>query len=275
MRNRSVENNESELHMNRGLRVAIISFATLALMSTPLVSQAVVPVDPGAKVSLGKTIIGTGQNLPTLNSSSPWDIGSEAKEQVIAYYTDGAVARDRRALMTSASAWTRTWLKDTCGSVKPAAIKECKAAAVFDIDDTLFSSYSVSSTNTPAFSYNPARSTAAETACELPTIKATKNLLKNFQSWGMDIFLITGRFETERAGTIKCLNAAGISGWKQLTLKQPDDKRPSSIYKANVRKNIEASGVKIGPSLGDQISDMSYGYLGRGFLMPNLMYFLP
>jgi len=35
------------------------------------------------------------------------------------------------------------------------------------------------------------------------------------------------------------------------------------------------AGVKIGPSIGDQVSDMSYGYLGRGFLLPNLMYLVP
>ncbi len=261
--------------MSRDFRIIVLALTTALLISMPLASQAVVTVDPGSKVSAGKTIIGTGQNLPTLDSTQAWDIGSEAKDQVVAYYTDGAVARDRRDLVSSAKSWTRSWLKETCDSLKPAAIKACDAAAVFDIDDTLFSSYNVSSTNSPAFTYDPERSSVAETTCELPIIKTTRNLLKDFQSWGMNIFLITGRSETERKETMECLNAAGISGWKQLTMRQTGDKTPASSYKANARKSIEATGVKIGPSIGDQVSDMSFGSLGRGFLMPNLMYFIP
>jgi len=261
--------------MNRTLKVISAALATAVMVSAPMTSQAVVNVDPGAKTSAGKTIIGSGQNLPTLGSSLPWDIGSEAKDQVVAYYTDGTALRDRRDVTNSAKNWTRNWLKQTCGSLKPIVIKNCNAAAVFDIDDTLFSSYGVSSTNTPSFTYDPTRSSIAETTCQLPTIKTTKKLLKNFQSWGMDIFLITGRYESERAGTIACLNAAGISDWKQLTMRQEGDKSLASTYKAKNRRAIEETGVKIGPSMGDQVSDMSYGYLGRGFLLPNLMYFIP
>jgi hypothetical protein len=75
----------------------------------------------------------------------------------------------------------------------------------------LLSSYSVTSTNNPAFSYNPDRASVAETSCQLPPIKTTRKLLKQFQQWGMDIFLITGRSESERAGAISCLNSVGIA----------------------------------------------------------------
>jgi hypothetical protein len=108
-----------------------------------------------------------------------------------------------------------------------------------------------------------------------PTIKATRKLLVDFQKWGLDIYLITGRAESKRTATVTCLNAAGISGWKNLIMKQLDDQSLASTYKANARKGIEASAVTIGPSVGDQLSDMSYGHLGRGFLLPNLMYFIP
>lgn len=261
--------------MNRALKVTTAAFATAVLVSIPMTGQAVVNVDPGAKTSAGKTIIGSGRNLPTLNPLAPWDIGSEAKDQVVAYYTDGTALRDRRDVTNSAKNWTRNWLKETCGSLELSVIKNCNAAAVFDIDDTLFSTYGVSSTNTPAFTYDPTRSSTAESTCALPTIRTTKKLFKDFQSWGMDIVLITGRYESERAATIKCLNAAGISGWKKLTMRQEGDKGLASTYKAKNRKAIEETGVKIGPSMGDQVSDMSYGYLGRGFLLPNLMFFIP
>ena len=70
--------------MNRTLKVITAAFATAVLVSIPMTGQAVVNVDPGAKTSAGKTIIGSGRNLPTLNPLAPWDIGSEAKDQVVA-----------------------------------------------------------------------------------------------------------------------------------------------------------------------------------------------
>jgi hypothetical protein len=261
--------------MKKSMKMTLIPVATVMLMSQPLVGHAVVTVDPGAKVSAGKTIVGSSQNLPTMNSIETWDIGSEAKDQVNAYYTSSALAKDRKDVANSASAWTRGWLKKTCGSLKPSVVKKCKAAAVFDIDETLFTAYNVASTNTPAFSYDSKRLYVAETTCLLPTIRAAKKLLTDFQNWGINIYLITGRKEPGRAVTIACLNAAGISGWKSLIMKQMDDTNLPSVYKANARKAIEATGVKIGPSIGDQISDMAYGYLGRGFLLPNLMYLVP
>jgi hypothetical protein len=261
--------------MNRSFKITVISIASVVLMSQPLVGQAVVNVDLGARVSDGKTIVGTSQNLPTMNSTEAWDIGSDAAAQVIGYYTSDALARDRKDLTKSAAIWTRGWLKRTCGSLKQAVVKKCKAAAVFDIDETLFSAYNVASTATPAFTYDPQRSDNAEKNCMTPTIKATRKLLVDFQKWGLDIYLITGRAESKRTATVTCLNAAGISGWKNLIMKQLDDQSLASTYKANARKGIEASGVTIGPSVGDQLSDMSYGHLGRGFLLPNLMYFIP
>jgi hypothetical protein len=38
---------------------------------------------------------------------------------------------------------------------------------------------------------------------------------------------------------------------------------------------LEREGYTIIASLGDQVSDMSFGALKKGFLLPNLMYFIP
>jgi acid phosphatase len=37
---------------------------------------------------------------------------------------------------------------------------------------------------------------------------------------------------------------------------------------------LERRGFTIVASVGDQVSDMSYGHLRRGFLMPNTMYYI-
>ncbi len=48
-----------------------------------------------------------------------------------------------------------------------------------------------------------------------------------------------------------------------------------TLDKAQVRRQLVKQGWKIGPSIGDQISDMAGGYLTHGFLLPNPMHYLP
>jgi hypothetical protein len=38
---------------------------------------------------------------------------------------------------------------------------------------------------------------------------------------------------------------------------------------------MQREGHRIVASIGDQVSDMSMGHLKSGFLLPNLMYFIP
>jgi hypothetical protein len=55
------------------------------------------------------------------------------------------------------------------------------------------------------------------------------------------------------------------------------DKAPdasSAEYKALARESLKRDGFTIVASVGDQVSDMSYGHLKRGFLMPNTMYYI-
>jgi hypothetical protein len=49
----------------------------------------------------------------------------------------------------------------------------------------------------------------------------------------------------------------------------------SARFKAKARKSLQDDGWTIVASVGDQVSDMAYGRLTYGFLMPNPMYFLP
>jgi len=56
----------------------------------------------------------------------------------------------------------------------------------------------------------------------------------------------------------------------------PLDTEPTAAaFKAKVRRQLEREGYTIIASLGDQVSDMSFGALKKGFLLPNLMYFIP
>ncbi len=45
--------------------------------------------------------------------------------------------------------------------------------------------------------------------------------------------------------------------------------------KAAERADIERQGYKIITAIGDQLSDMTGGYVEMGFKLPNPMYFIP
>lgn len=247
----------------------------MVLSGTSLAHADVVAVDPGATVSAGKPISGSGQNLPTLNATSTWNIGSYPADLINAYYSSGAVVRDQRDVAVAARAWSKKWLRDTCGSTAKAEVRACKAAAVFDIDDTLLSSYPTLSSNSPAFSFSQTSFDAAATQCTATVIEPVKNLYRSLQRMGVAIVLLTGRGESLREPTANCLRQAGITGWEELILRPAGDTDSASIYKVKARKALIKDGWRIGPSVGDQVSDMSYGALGHGFLIPNPMYLIP
>ena len=235
----------------------------------------VVSVDPGTKVSAGKPISGTGQNLPTIEAQATWDIGPGPASLINAYYSSGASLRDQREISTHARMWTKKWLRETCTGTKKAQVHSCKVAAVFDIDDTLLSSYSTLSNNSPAFSFSQEAFDDAATQCTATVIAPVRNLYRTLQRMGMNMVLLTGRSESLRAATENCLRQAGITGWNTLIMRPVGSSDSAAIYKFEARAAIEKSGLRIGPSVGDQISDMSLGALEHGFLIPNPMYLIP
>jgi hypothetical protein len=258
------------------IRVVVCVLTTAVMFSGAAVAHAeVVPVDPGKNVSAGKPITGTGQNLPSLGAQTTWNIGANPAEFINSYYTSGAALRDQRDVALAARAWSKKWVRETCKSTAPATVRSCKAAAVFDIDDSLLSNYPTFSTNTPAFTFSQDAFNAAAADCSATVIEPVKRLYLALQRMGVATVLLTGRSESLRESTSNCLRQAGITNCEDLILKQPGDTDLASVYKAKTRKALIKAGWRIGPSVGDQISDMSLGSLEHGFLIPNPMYLIP
>lgn len=252
----------------------VVAALALSLLVTPVAHAETVAVDPGRKVSAGKPITGSGQNLPTLKAANIWDIGSYPAGLIESYYTDGQALRDQAAVARAGRIWAQRWARDVCGSTS-AQVRDCRLAAVFDIDDTLLSSYPTLSTNTPAFTYSSTTDDAATTQCTTPVIQPVKQFYLALQRMGYATFLITGRSESKRDATVACLNQNGITDWADLVMKPTGSTATASVYKAQARRALVREGWRIGPSTGDQVSDMSYGSLAHGFLIPNPMYLIP
>ena len=266
------------MRTRRVLTVAVLTVSLSVVVSTVAAAGAqaeIVAIDPGKKVSAGKPISGSGQNLPTVKATETWDIGSYPASLIQAYYDSGAALRDQVEVTRAARVWARQWARDTCGSTAPAKVRACRVAAVFDIDDTLLSSYSTLSTNSPAFTFSSTTFDAAAAQCTTPVIQPAKELYLALQRMGFATVIITGRAETMREVSAACLEQNGIRGWEKFVLKPVGTTVPASQYKARARRALVEEGWRIGPSIGDQVSDMSYGSLSHGFLMPNPMYLIP
>jgi len=217
------------------------------------------------------TIFGVLEGLPSLGASDGYYAGPGPAAQIKAYYSSGQYAADQAAVTAAARAYFTGWLKTHCTG--PDDCSDKKAAAVFDIDDTLISSYQALSSNsfTPGVEYDKA---VAE--CTTPAIAPVVSFLNFVESQGVAFYLITGRPGTERALTSTCMHKIGVSGWRQLIMRSPTQlTMTAQRYKSAARAQIQKSGYTIITSIGDQVSDSAGGSTKRGFLLPNPMYYIP
>lgn len=255
----------------------IVAIAACALVA-PVISASAetITVDAGSNLSGSLPITGTGQNLPSMGTTTGvWTIGPHPAPLVISYYSSGQALKDQSEISAAALKWTRSWVKKECGSTKPAKVRACRAAAVFDIDETLLSNYELFVKADPQFSIpSTVDSSAASANCTRPVIAPVRALYEAFTRLGVTSFIITGRPEADRVSTATCLAEAGIAGYGDLILKPTGNTQDAATRKSDQRHALIKKGWKVGPSIGDQISDMANGSMQRGFLLPNLMYYI-
>ena len=256
-----------------------ISYATAAAFTAASLAigasaaqAAAVPVDPGP-VAEGRPIIGSGQNLPPLVGST-YNIGSYPAAEVEGYYTSKAIKRDRQDVATAAWRWIRDWTSANCGSTK-AEIRACKATVVFDVDETLLNSYTYSIAQNPQFTYNNTTWNAYVAACGYQGIPQTRKLYNKVISLGLHVSLISAASRTNKTPMTACLHTHGIAAWDHYFMRgEQGASLTDGQWKAQQRKHLQEKGLVIVASIGDQVSDMSYGHLLHGFLLPNTMYFI-
>ena len=245
-----------------GLAVAI------AFIASPVAAQAqTVPVDPGP-IAKGRPILGTTQNLPSLDSEHPYDVGPGTASQLRRIYQNGTIRALQQEVAQDARKTVLQWLRQHPDAKKP--------AVVFDVDDTMLNNFEEYNSNDPAFSYNPETDKQFAVECKATANAPVRRLYRKFQAAGLRIAEITGRPSTQRAATINCMEKRGFPQWNRfITRTDATSSLSSARFKAKARESLQDDGWTIVASIGDQVSDMSYGRLKYGFLMPNPMYYLP
>lgn len=184
---------------------------------------------------------------------------SVAKKRVIEYYEGGRYQKDLKCIA-----------KRTKRCFKYAKPKK-NSLVIFDIDDTLLSSYEKQ--KAISFGYIPKLFSEWVLQADAPIIPEMKNLYDYFLNRGYKIVLLTGRKYNEYDATVKNLKNHGITQFEELITRQPHELKMKAIeYKPNRRKELTEKGYKIVACIGDQHSDLKGGYSGLKVKVPNYGY---
>lgn len=157
-----------------------------------------------------------------------------------------------------------------------------RPALVFDIDDTTLTTYDYEIYSN--FVYDPTENAEFVNAAVFPATPGMVDLITWARDHRYTVFFLTGRPETQRAGTLTNLQNEGYAPvsaktfLKDQTLPWLSSCTPtctSEQYKTLTRKHLESTGYDIVANLGDQFSDLRGGYADKTVKIPNPMYFLP
>lgn len=195
------------------------------------------------------------------------------QRQLENYYQSGSYATDINAVIQRAE-------KQLSYAVQHNTTHK-KLAIVLDIDETSLSNYNQIEALYSAVSNvgdipNKAMLKTVNNPFVDTAIEPTLRLYKEAKQDGVTVFFLTGRYEYDRAGTVKNMHAVGFNSWKKLILRQPKQYHiPATVYKTAARKKIEANGYDIIINVGDQYSDLRGGYADNTYKLPNPFYYIP
>lgn len=189
---------------------------------------------------------------------------STAKAAVIRYADSGDYAKALAETSRQASAWIAARAARTMDGEK--------LALILDIDETAL-------TNLPHmremdFGYLPKLWDEWVEEGTAPRIEPVFAVYQTARRYGVTVFFITGRKESDRPGTVRNLQDAGYTEYEQLICKPRGFKGTSGDYKTTARKQLEAEGWTIIANVGDQQSDLSGGYSEKVFKLANPFYLI-
>ena len=260
----------------RRLATSILAGAAV-LGAVPAVSMGAVVQFHYGGATANTPITGSNQHLPPLAAPALYQVGPDLGPSVAAYRQSGGYTADIADTVSRANTYLNHWLDTTCGrKASPAKVRRCRAAVVSDIDDTVLSWYDLFASPEGNWGPSDAQGAAFIQNCEGPAIAPTVAFLNQARRRGVAVILITGRSEADRAATTSCMTTIGLTGYRQLIVRQPSQMtQTAAAFKAADRRALVRKGWRIALSIGDQVSDMSGGAADAGFLLPNPIYFIP
>jgi predicted secreted acid phosphatase len=212
-----------------------------------------------ARIRIG-LLAAAASAIPLVATATAHEPEQPATPAVITeYYDGGHYGEDLDALTASATRSLKSQLKK----------KPRKPAIVFDIDDTLESTYECAKRSDFAQSVF----TACIAQTDQQPIAQVWRLLRAAQKRKVAVFLITDRPVGVNASTVAQLKRDGLRG-RYTLVERPDDEvdQPSQPYKRAARRAIQRRGYRILINIGDQESDLDGGFAVKRYKVPNPMY---
>ena len=114
------------------MRICAIALAVGLALSPTIAAAQTVPVDPGA-MGKGRPIMGTTQNLPSLDSADPYDAGPGFAPQLRRIYETGTIRSLQKDVAEQAHQTIRAWQRkhaDSAGRAESACFR-CHARIVW------------------------------------------------------------------------------------------------------------------------------------------------
>jgi predicted secreted acid phosphatase len=172
------------------------------------------------------------------------------KRQVMAYVNSGDYAREIARIALEANKYLTKHAPRLQAAGK-------KVAVVFDIDETTLSNYP--HIVAYDFGYTPLVWDSWVAEGRAPAIIPVQTVYDTAVQMKLDVFFITGRKESDRAGTERNLRDVGYEVWTGIHYKPADHQGTARTFKAVVRRQLEVDGFVIIANLGDQMSDLEGG----------------
>ena len=201
----------------------------------------------------------------TIAAAEPVNL-SLRKQEMADYVSSGEYMTDISTVARSASEYIARRIPQ--GPAKPGL----KLAIVFDIDETLLSNAAHIMAND--YGYVPKVWDHWVDEGVAPAILPVKAVYDTVVQAKVDIFLITGRKDSDRVGTEKNLRHAGYLSWTKIFYKPETADKPLTMegFKTETRRKLTLEGYDIIANIGDQASDLANGYAERTFKLPNPFY---
>jgi hypothetical protein len=265
---------------------AVVTTLALVAPSTALAhnrghGHGAVPPPPANPTSANQI-----QNIDQVKTAIKAYYGDTVTDQVDPYAGDGVDKQLHTFSPTSAYAHEMGGIERDAARYLNAAAHHRhsgKKAILLDVDDTTLNTYSYEIYSN--FVYDPTSNAAFVNAAIFPATPGMPQLVNWAKSRGYTVFFLTGRPESQRAGTVANLQNQGYPVQNdQLYLKDYtvdtwlSSCAPSCTtiqYKSLTRAHVESLGYDIVGNFGDQYSDLSGGHADRTFKLPNPMYYLP
>jgi predicted secreted acid phosphatase len=187
------------------------------------------------------------------------------KQELVTYVSSGEYAREVADVALSANKFLAKRIPQ---GAKPGK----KLAIVFDIDETMLTNLNHIVAND--YGYIPKAWKKWVVDGQALAIIPVQTVYDAAVRAKIDIFIITGRTESESFGTERNLRQVGYETWTRIIYRPDTTEQPLSNagFKTDSRRKLTQEGYTIIANIGDQNSDLSNGYAEKTFKLPNPFY---